>query len=71
VAGFRQGSGVYVRAQRPVAPSALEQAAEFVLDALIGELIARARNLGAPERMVRERLRRWLPLTPPSAGGAS
>ncbi len=62
---FRQGSGVYVRAQRP-APRLPELAAEFALDGLIGELIAKARKLGAPELLVRERLRRWLTLTPPA-----
>jgi GntR family transcriptional regulator len=63
---FRQGSGVYVRAQRPVAPRSPELAAEFALDGLLGELIAKARKLGAPELLVRERLRRWLTLTPPA-----
>jgi GntR family transcriptional regulator len=62
---FRQGSGVYVRAHRP-APRSPELVAEFTLDALIGELMAKARKLGAPDRLVRERLRRWLALTPPS-----
>ena len=32
----------------------------------IGNLMANARKLGAPELLVRERLRRWLALTPPS-----
>ncbi|MGD0547387.1 MAG: GntR family transcriptional regulator [Terracidiphilus sp.] len=63
---FRPGSGVYVRASRPAAPLTPELATEFALDQLIGELIARARKLGAPEALVRERLRRWLALTPPS-----
>ncbi|MGA9071674.1 MAG: GntR family transcriptional regulator [Terracidiphilus sp.] len=63
---FRQGSGVYVRAKRPVAPRSPELAAEFALDGLIGELMAKARKLGAPEQLVRERLRRWLTLTPPA-----
>ena len=62
---FRHGSGVYVRAHRP-APRVPELAAEFALDGLIGELIAKARKLGAPELLVRERLRRWLTLTPPA-----
>jgi len=63
---FRPGSGVYVRAKRPAAPRLPELAAGFALDALIGELIAKARKLGVPELLVRERLRRWLTLTPPA-----
>jgi len=63
---FRHGSGVYVRANRPAAPLSPEIAAEFAVDRLIGNLIAGARKLGAPELLVRERLRRWLALTPPS-----
>ena len=63
---FRHGSGVYVRATRPSAPLSPEIAAEFAVDQLIGNLMANARKLGAPELLVRERLRRWLALTPPS-----
>ncbi|MGA2350497.1 MAG: GntR family transcriptional regulator [Terracidiphilus sp.] len=63
---FRHGSGVYVRASRPAAPLSPELATEFALDELIGELMAKARKLGAPESLVRDRLRRWLALTPPS-----
>ncbi|MGA2167106.1 MAG: GntR family transcriptional regulator [Terracidiphilus sp.] len=63
---FRHGSGVYVRATRPSAPRSPEIAAEFAVDQLIGNLMASARKLGAPELLVRERLRRWLALTPPS-----
>lgn len=63
---FRPGSGVYVRLSRPIAPLEPELAAEFSLDQLIGELVAKARKLGAPEPLLRERLRRWLQLTPPS-----
>ena len=63
---FRHGSGVYVRATRPAAPLAPELAAEFSVDQLIGDLVAGARKLGVAEPMVRERLRRWLALTPPS-----
>jgi GntR family transcriptional regulator len=62
---FRRGSGVYVRATRPAAPSP-EMAAEFVVDRLIGDLVARARKQGAPETLLRSRLRRWLALEPPS-----
>ncbi len=63
---FRHGSGVYVRATRPAAPLSPELAAEFAVDQLIGDLVAKSRKLGAPEAVVRERLRRWLALTPPS-----
>jgi GntR family transcriptional regulator len=63
---FRHGSGVYVRLSLPAAPLSPELATEFALDQLIGELMARARKLGAAESLVRERLRRWLTLTPPS-----
>jgi GntR family transcriptional regulator len=63
---FRHGSGVYVRASRPAAPLSPELAAEYAVDQLIGDLVAGARKLGVPESVVRERLRRWLALTPPS-----
>ena len=63
---FRHGSGVFVRSSLPAAPESPELAAEYSLDQLIGELMAKARKLGAPESVVRERLRRWLALTPPS-----
>ncbi|MGA3371940.1 MAG: GntR family transcriptional regulator [Terracidiphilus sp.] len=63
---FRHGSGVFVRLSRPAAPRSPEMAAEFALDEMIGDLMAKARKLGAPESRVRERLRRWLALTPPS-----
>jgi GntR family transcriptional regulator len=59
---FRPGSGVYVRATRPSAPLS----AELAVDQLIGELLAKARKLGAPEPLVRARLRRWLANQPPS-----
>jgi GntR family transcriptional regulator len=62
----RHGSGVFVKASLPPAPQAPHQATEYALDQLIGELMAKARKLGAQESMVRERLRRWLTLTPPS-----
>jgi GntR family transcriptional regulator len=63
---FRHGSGVYVRAVRPAAPLEPEQAAEFAIDQLIGDLVARARRQGAPEALLRARLRRWLANEPPS-----
>jgi GntR family transcriptional regulator len=63
---FRHGSGVFVRARRPAAPLSPELAAEFALDQLIGDLMAKARKLGAADSLVRDRLRRWLSLAPPS-----
>jgi GntR family transcriptional regulator len=63
---FRHGSGVYVRASRPAAPLSPELAAEYAVDQLIGDLVAKARKQGVAEPVVRERLRRWLALTPPS-----
>ena len=64
----RHGRGVFVKASLPPAPQAPHLATEYALDQLIGELMANARKLGAQESMVRERLRRWLTLTPPRAG---
>ena len=58
---FRHGSGVYVRAARP----ALSQSPELAVDELIGGLVARARKAGASPELVRERVRRWLQMTPP------
>jgi DNA-binding transcriptional regulator YhcF (GntR family) len=63
---FRHGSGVYVRASLPAAPLSPELATEFALDQLIGDLMARARELGAPESLLQDRLRRWLTVVPPS-----
>ena len=63
---FRHGSGVYVRTTRPDPPHSPELAAEYAVDQLIGDLVAKARKLGVAETVVRERLRRWLALTPPS-----
>ncbi|MGA3161790.1 MAG: GntR family transcriptional regulator [Terracidiphilus sp.] len=63
---FRHGSGVFVRASRPAAPHSPELATEFALDQLIGDLMARARKLGAADSLVRDRLHRWLSLAPPS-----
>ena len=63
---FRHGSGVYVSADHPAAPLSPQTAAEFVVDQLIGELVAGARRRGASETMLRDRLRRWLAIEPPS-----
>jgi GntR family transcriptional regulator len=63
---FRHGSGVYVRAHQPAAPLSKQIAAEFVVDRLIGELVAKARKQGAAEPLIGARLRRWLALEPPS-----
>jgi len=59
---LRHGSGVYVRATRPAAPLT----PELAIDHLIGDLAARARKLGAPESLLRARLRQWLDLAPPA-----
>ncbi len=59
---FRHGSGVFVRSARPT--TALTP--ELAIDQLIGELSARARKLGAPETLLRARLRRWLSFEPPA-----
>ena len=63
---FRHGSGVYVRAKQPAGPLPPKIAAEFVVDRLIGDLVARARKQGASESLLRARLRRWLAMEPPS-----
>lgn len=59
---FRHGSGVFVRSARPASPLS----PELAIDQLIGELASKARKLGAPEALVRERLRRWLSFEPPA-----
>jgi DNA-binding transcriptional regulator YhcF (GntR family) len=59
---FRHGSGVFVRSARPSA--ALTP--ELAIDQLIVDLAARARKLGAPEALLRARLRRWLSFEPPA-----
>ena len=59
---FRHGSGVFVRNARPSA--ALTP--ELAIDQLIVDLAARARKLGAPEALLRARLRRWLSFEPPA-----
>jgi GntR family transcriptional regulator len=63
---FRHGSGVYVAADHPAAPLSPQTAAEFVVDQLIGELVAGARKRGASETLLRDRLRRWLAVEAPS-----
>jgi len=62
----RHGSGVYVRATRPSAPLSPEIAPEMVIDELIGNLVVRARRLGADEKLLRARMARWLELAPPA-----
>jgi DNA-binding transcriptional regulator YhcF (GntR family) len=59
---FRHGSGVYVRANQPSAPLSQEVAA----DQLIGDAVAKARKVGVPPALLRDRLHRWLSLEPPS-----
>lgn len=63
---FRHGSGVYVRSTRPAAPRGAEGAIEYAIDSLIGELMARARKLGAPPSLVYARLRQWEQMEPPA-----
>lgn len=62
---FRHGSGVYVRATRPAAPPAGEGGIEFAIDSLIGEMMAKARKLGAPPATVHARLRHFEQMEPP------
>lgn len=57
---LRHGSGVFAASSRPSAPLTTEMA----VDQLIGDLVARARKIGATESLVRARLRRWLSLEP-------
>jgi len=59
---LRHGSGVYVRTSRPAAPVS----PELTVDQMIGDLVARARKLGAPQALLRARLRRWLSIDPPT-----
>ena len=71
---LRHGSGVFVCRSRPAVPPApplasghaSDHALNFEVDQLIGDLVARARQLGAPPALVQSRLRRWLALAPPS-----
>ena len=58
----RHGSGVYVRATRPTTPLSPEMA----VDQLIGDLVGRARRLGADEKLLRTRMVRWLAMAPPA-----
>lgn len=63
---FRHGSGVYVRATRPAAHRDGDHAIEFTIDAMIGELMAKARKLGAPPALVHARLQHWEQMEPPA-----
>jgi GntR family transcriptional regulator len=63
---FRHGSGVYVRTTRPSAPGAGDGAIEFTIDTWIGELMAKARKMGAPPALVHARLRHWERMEPPA-----
>ncbi|WP_058189000.1 GntR family transcriptional regulator [Terracidiphilus gabretensis] len=58
---FRHGSGVYVRTRRPETPETPER----MLDALLGELVVKARRQGLPDLLVRSRLLHWLQTQPP------
>ena len=59
---FRHGAGVFVANARPSTPLTPETA----IDQLIGELAVKARKIGAPDALLRARLRRWLALEPPA-----
>ena len=59
---MRHGSGVFVRSTRPEAPLTTEVA----IDQMIGDIATRARKLGAPDALLKSRLRRWLALEPPA-----
>jgi DNA-binding transcriptional regulator YhcF (GntR family) len=63
---FRHGSGVFVRSARPSLALTPELAADRLIDQLIADLAAKARKLGAPETLLRARLRRWLSFEPPA-----
>lgn len=58
---LRQGSGVYVRNQKPDVPPS----SALALDQTIAGLLRSARELGVPLITVRSRLRHWLELQPP------
>lgn len=58
---FQHGSGVYVRARKTETP----QSPETIFDALLGELVAKARKLGLPDTLVRGRLLHWAQAQPP------
>lgn len=63
---FRHGSGVFAATTRPTVALTPELTLELNIDRLIGDLAVRARKLGAPQSMVRARLRRWLAAAPPA-----
>jgi DNA-binding transcriptional regulator YhcF (GntR family) len=69
---FRHGSGVFVRGTKPLLPiSPSDGSAHAVgqmnqVDQIIGEMVARARELGASPALVRERLQLWMAMEPPS-----
>jgi len=57
---FRKGSGVYVRQT-----AAEKVAGASALDQMIAEFLARARKLGTPLSVIRDRVKHWLELQPP------
>jgi GntR family transcriptional regulator len=59
---LRHGSGVFVCSTRPEAPLT----PELAIDQMIGDIAARARKIGAPDSLLKARLRRWLALEPPA-----
>ena len=59
---LRHGSGVFVCSTRPEAPLT----PELAIDQMIGDLAARTRKIGAPDSLLKARLRRWLALEPPA-----
>lgn len=59
---LRHGSGVFVRTTRPESPLS----PELAIDQMIGDLVAKARKLGASDAFLKTRLRRWLALEPPA-----
>lgn len=67
---FRHGSGIYARKAPAAAPASPgispESARQAAIDRLLGELVIRARKLGASESLLRARLERWLAMKPPA-----
>ncbi|HEV2134962.1 MAG TPA: GntR family transcriptional regulator [Terracidiphilus sp.] len=59
---LRHGSGIYARKTPASAPASPQTA----VDRLIGELVTKARRLGAPESLLRARLQHWLAMKPPA-----
>jgi DNA-binding transcriptional regulator YhcF (GntR family) len=59
---MRHGSGVFVRSTRPEDPLS----SEIAIDQMIGDLAVRARKIGAPDSLLKSRLRRWLAVEPPA-----